>query len=62
MDRERRWLRPKSDSLEDSIEFAIRTAGNLLGLLFGLALVIVAFRYALGADISEPPWRLLVPW
>lgn len=51
-DVERRWLKPKSDSLEDFSRFVFWTGIRMAALYY-------AWRYAVGADLTDPPWHVL---
>lgn len=42
------WLRPKSESLEEFVLWILR-------VLILISVLIVALRYAFGADISNAP-------
>jgi hypothetical protein len=48
-----RWLRPKSESLEEFVLWVLR-------VLILIAVMIFALRYAVGADVSTAPWSAML--
>jgi hypothetical protein len=46
----REWLRLEARSLEALVRFVFWTLARL-------AFLVLAFRYALGADVTHLPWR-----
>ena len=50
---DRKWLKPKSESLEDFAWFLVK-------LTIFIALAVFALRYAVAADLRDPPWESVV--